>query len=95
MIIAKIIILLFIIYSIVIHMMILARMIMEKMIIFMVNGENDAYDDNSEDVYNDHDNGEDFIMIMIMVKTQTCHYPESLRQPQESLRSLWGSLRGL
>ena len=59
MIIAKIIILLFIIYSIVIHMMILARMIMEKMIIFMVNGENDAYDDNSEDVYNDHDNGED------------------------------------
>ena len=88
MIIAKIIILLFIIYSIVIHMMILARMIMEKMIIFMVNGENDAYDDNSEDVYNDHDNCEDFIMIMIMVKTQTCHYPESLRQPQKSLRSL-------
>ena len=33
---------------------------MEKMIIFMVNGENDAYDDNSKDVYNDHDNGEDF-----------------------------------
>ena len=35
------------------------------MIIFMVNGENAAYDDDSEDAYNDHDNGEDY---------QTCHY---------------------
>ena len=62
MIIVKIIMLVFIILviiSIIIHMkLILARMILVKMIIFMMNGENDPYD---EDVY----------IILIMVRNSS------------------------